>query len=306
MPNSNQRQPARRQAPQQPARRQDNPAVLWNELNADLSRNQALFAKLLGCDRPNDPISDRFISTCYHAVWTKPDLLEVNRDSLLLAFAESAVVGLSLNPTAKEAYIEIRGGQARFRTQYQGLAKLIRRHNDVDFLHVDAVRWGDHFRQIGGSEPRIEHVACELGSEPENYDSDDAVLATYAVIKMKGATRAVHEVARRADIMKAQSKSKGKGGKPPSPAWAEWFWRMALKVPLRRLANRVDTSGEIRAAIAVEDSDTLVSESVMQVFSESVDAPRHRMSALAPKNPDELNALMDSTGRAQPEGQPGG
>lgn len=292
MPNSNQRKPARRQEPQHPAQRQE-PVDLWNELNADLSRNQALFAKLLGCDRANDPLADRFISTCYHAVWTKPDLLDVNRDSLLLAFAESAVVGLSLNPTAKEAYIEIRSNQARFKTQYQGLAKLIRKHNAVDFLHVDAVRSGDHFRKIGGSDPRIEHVGCELGSEPENYDSDDAVLATYAVIKMKGATRATHEVARRADILKARSMSK-------SNAWTNWFWRMALKVPLRRLANRVDTSGEIRAAIAVEDSDTMVSEAVMQVFGESVDAPRHQMAALAPKNPDELNALMASTGQPAP------
>lgn len=274
----------------------------WEALKADLDRNKSVYAALLGGEKKApDSLVERFRMQCYQAVWHKPDLIWAQRDSLLLAFAEAAVVGLSINPTAKEGYIEIRGKVARFATQYQGLVKLMHRGTEVDFLFADVVRQGDAYCQIGGSNPEIQHKAAELGHEPEHYDEDESILATYAVIKTRGSSRAVHEVARRSEILKAMAMSKGKGGQPPSPAWAAWFPRMAKKLPLRRLANIVPGADEARMALGVEDAQAqgkaVTFDRVAQVF-DPVASPGLR----SPQQPDELAAIMNASGpAAEPE-----
>jgi len=284
-----QRQPQPQQAPPQPEG--PNP---WQVLHGDLERNRDLYGDLLGRGGKvaNGPQVDRFLVTCYQAVWQKPDLLDADRDSLLLAFAEAAAVGLDLTPTAKEGFVEVRSGLARFATQYPGLIKLIYRANDVDFIHADVVRKGDFFRQVGGSDPKIEHIAAELGTEPPDYDEDGSILAAYAVIKIKGSTRAVHEVARKADFMKARQMSKG-------PAWNAWFARMAIKVPLRRLANRMPGADEVRQVLAVEDAqergERVTLERVADLFQ------RHSEPSAMPKrvaSRDDLAALMGASGPA--------
>ncbi len=277
----------------------------WEVLKTDLDRNKSVYAALLGGEkRAPDSLVERFRMQCYQAVWHKPDLLGAQRDSLLLAFAEAAVVGLNINPTAKEGYIEIRAGVARFATQYQGLVKLMHRGVDVDFLFADVVRVGDPYCQIGGSNPEIQHKAAELEDEPAHYDEDVSVLAAYAVIKTKGSSRAVHEVARRSEILKAMSMSKGKGGQPPSPAWAAWFPRMAKKLPLRRLANIVPGADEARMALGVEDAQArgkaVTFDRVAQVFD-----PVASPSLSPPSQPDELQGLMNASGPAGgPAGEP--
>ena len=300
MPNSTDRKPARRQQ-HQPAQQQDDGPDRWNELMGDLDRNKGRFAALLGGEKKApDPLVERFRAQCYQVVWHKPDLLLANRDSLLLAFAEAAVVGLNINPTAKEGYIEVRSGVARFATQYQGLVKLMHRGVDIDFLFADVVRRGDPYAQIGGSHPEIKHKAADLEDEPDDYDAEDSILAAYAVVKTIGSSRAVHEVARRSEILKAMSMSKGKGGKPPSPAWAAWFPRMAKKLPLRRLANIIPGADEARMAIGVEDAqargEAVTFDRVAQDFDPVV-SPR-----LGSPHPDELAALMKASG---PAGEPG-
>ena len=281
-------------------------------LHADLDRNKEIYGKLLSKGRrgATDPQVGRFSMECYQAVWNKPELLRANRDSLLLAFAEAAVVGLSLNPTSKEAFLEIRSGLVRFGTQYQGLVKLMHRGADIDFIFAEVVRRGDHFRQVGGSEPLIDHVAAELGYEPDDYDEDEAILASYAVVKTKGSSRAVHEVARRKEIMQARSMSKGKGGQPPSPAWAAWFSRMAKKLPLRRLANIVPGADEARMVLGVEDAQASgkavtfdrVADLGFQPIAEPIAAPRPSIDA-SPRQ-DRMNALIDASGPAGGEGDP--
>jgi recombinational DNA repair protein RecT len=281
--------PTQRQQPtaQPPAAREPDE---WNILKSDLDRNRNVYEALLGNLQPATPAQvERFMVLCYQVVWHKPDLLGADRDSLLLAFAEGAAVQLDFSPTAKEAFIEIREGLARFATQYPGLIKLIHRGNDVDFIHVDSVRRGDLFRQVGGSNPHIEHVAAELGHEPADYDDDNSILATYAVIKLKGSSRAVHEVSRRADFLKAKAMSKG-------PAWKNWLSRMALKLPLRRLANRLPFADEARQMIAVEDAqdrgEAVTLERVRELLGDRP-IPTPRLAA-APH--DELRGLMDASG----------
>jgi recombinational DNA repair protein RecT len=298
MPNSKDKPARRPQSRPQPQQQPQQQLDEWNALKVDLDRNKGVYAALLGGKKKApDPEVERFRMECYQVVWHKPDLLKANRDSLLLAFAEAAVVRLSINPTAKEGYVEVRSGVARFATQYQGLVKLMHRGADIDYLFTDVVRQGDAFRQIGGSDPRLEHIAAELGHEPDNYDSDESILAVYAVVKTMGSSRAVHEVARRSEILKARSLSKGKGGKPPSPAWAAWFSRMAKKLPLRRLANIIPGADEARMALGVEDAqargEAVTFDRVSQAF-DPVASPR----LTSPQQPDELRALMDASGPA--------
>jgi recombinational DNA repair protein RecT len=311
MPSSNQR-PQQHQRPQQPQPAQaversrqpppEQPTIsAFDVLRADLDRNRGVFQPLLGNKRSvNDSQVDTFIMTCYQHVWHKPDLLGADRDSLLLAFAEAAVTGLDLNPTSKEGYIEIRSGIARFATQYQGLIKMMHRGNDIDYMHVDVVRRGDMFRQIGGSGPRIEHVTAELGCEPEDYDTDAAILASYATVRLNGSSHAMQEVARRSAIDKAMAMSKGKGGKPPSPAWASWYDRMAMKLPVRRISNYLPGADEIRTMMSVEDARDhdrfMIHPRVAEVFG-NIEAPR-AATRIGPTNADRLASLVASSGPA--------
>jgi recombinational DNA repair protein RecT len=326
MPSSNDRQhlpaPARRQpdrqerapaprAQQRPDRRQAVEGRLppaWNDLKAGIDRNRDVYAALLskGTRRAPDSTVERFCMECYQAVWNRPELLDANRDSLLLAFAETAVVGLSLNPTLKEAFIEIRGGLARFGTQYQGLIKLMHRGGEVDFLFAEVVRRGDHFRQVGGSEPMIDHVAVALGYEPDDYDDDASILASYAVVRLKGSTRSSHEVARRKEILQAMAMSKGKGGKPPSSSWRDWFPRMAKKLPIRRLANTIPGADEAKMVLAIEDAqargEPMTFDRVSQLL-DPVSAPRVSVDA-APEDGAELSRLIASSGPASGDDAP--
>lgn len=236
--------------------------------------------------------------TCYQSAWHKPALLEANRDSLLLSFAEAAVVRLNLNPTAKECYIEVRKGVARFATQYQGLIVLMHRGSDIEYIYADVVRRGDDWRQVGGSEPRIEHVHASLEDAPDGYDSDESILAAYAVVKIRGSSRATHEVIRRADILKARAMSTG-------PAWNAWFSRMAMKVPLKRLANRLPGADQIRQIASVEDArsrgETVTLPQVQAAFGEQTPMPAApRRGAALPKNSDDLRQLIQSSGPPSP------
>lgn len=275
----------------------------------DLKRNTGTYAALLGGKKPaSESEVDRFMMSCYQAVWHQPKLLDANRDSLLLAFAEAATVRLSLNPTAREAFIETRNAkvgdvyilQARFGTQYQGLIKLMHRGSDIDYIHADVVRRGDLFKVVGGSNPHIEHIQADVDMDPEvavAYDSDDAILASYAVVKIRGATRDSYEVARRASILKARAMSK-------SNAWTNWFERMARKIPLRRLANIIPGADEARGVITLEDArergEMMTLERVAQLLGDrGVDVPAIArglgFDPTAPQRPDEMQALIDSS-----------
>lgn len=294
-PPQNRNVPARQQPVQSPIQRQEppveNPFVI---LRGDLERNRPIYADLLGTGKPAAQAKvDRFIVSCYQHVWNKSDLLDADRDSLLLAFAEAACVDLDLNPTAKECFIEVRSGMARFATQYLGLIKLMYRGNDVDFIHCDVVRRGDHFRQIGGSEPRIEHEACPLGQEPDDYDTDDAILAAYAVVRIKGSSLAQFEVARRRDFMRAKSLSKGS-------TWDKWLDRMAQKLPLRRLANRLPGADQARELLSVEDGQAdgkaITLGRVAELLGEAV---RPEPAPELARGRDDLRELMEASGPAR-------
>jgi len=303
MPSTNKPQRRQNQPPPQQQQEETPFELTFDGLKCDLDRNKGIYSALLGGDKKApEPAVERFIMQCYQVVWHKPDLLRADRDSLLLAFAEASVVGLNINPTAKEGYIEVRSGVARFATQYQGLVKIMHRGASVDYIFAEVVRQGDTFRQIGGSDPRLEHIAVELGFEPPNYDDDESILAAYAVVKTTGATRAIHEVARRSDILKAQALSKGKGGNPPSPAWVSWFGRMAKKGPIRRLANVIPGADEARMAISVEDAqargEAVTFHRVAQFF-DPVASPRATPDLGPPKNADELQALITASGPAR-------
>ncbi len=270
------------------------PGEPFNILRADIERNLHLYESLLPTQLRS---TSCFAVRCYELVWAKPELLEANRDSLLLAFAEAAVQGLNLSPLAKQVYIETRGNIARLGTQYQGLITLMHRSNDIDgTVQAGVVRRGDFFEQLGGLTPGIKHTYAPL-DEPAGYDKDDAILATYAIVRLRGASFPTYEVARRADLLKAQAKSKGKGGSPPSPAWADWFDRMAMKVPVRRLANLLPHADEVRTAISLEDQRDqdryVIHPRVAEVFGNLPMA-----GSTGARGADTLDALMAASGPA--------
>jgi recombinational DNA repair protein RecT len=302
---SNNRPPQNRNIParpqQQATQRQDPPSESpFTILRGDLERNRPIYSALLATDKPAPQAKiDRFIVACYQHVWNKPDLLDADRDSLLLAFAEAACVDLDLNPTAKECFIEVRSGHARFATQYLGLVKLMYRSNDVDFIHCDVVRRGDHFRKIGGSTPRIEHEACPLGQEPDDYDTDDAILASYAVVQIRGASLPQFEVARRSDFMRAKGMSKGS-------TWDKWMDRMAIKLPLRRLTNRLPGADAAREMLSIEDGredgKSLTLGRVASMLGDTVKAGPTLEPA---RGRDDLRELMEASGpRLRPNSEP--
>lgn len=110
---------------------------------------------------------EKFQSMMVTSVAFNHDLLECTTPSLLRATAQAAELGLSLNPSLKEADIlpvynkklnEGRGGkEAQMRPRFGGLMKLARQSGDIKKIESVIVYERDYFKETRGTQERIEH-----------------------------------------------------------------------------------------------------------------------------------------------------
>lgn len=188
---------------------------------------------------------DAFVRVAYSTITKTPKLMEATPGSLLMSLLEAASLGLVPNSVMGEAYIvpfnnKVKGPdgrerwevQAQFIPGYRGLVKLARQSGHVTNVIARAVREGDRFEVVYGTEEKIVHV-------PLMADGKRDATHYYAIAFLKDGpplfdVMAVWEI----DRIRARSKSKDKG------PWVSDYDEMAKKTVLRRLVKHLPMSDE--------------------------------------------------------------
>lgn len=272
-------------------------------LGSQLKQHAAIFATLLGVDADSKD-AHQFRASAYSLCRSKPRLLKCERQSLLLAFAEVAELGLSLNPRLGEAYLiprwnkTIRREVVNVQTGYHGLLKIVNRGPGIDSIHVDVVRKGDKWIERGGTDPCIVHERPLEGVD----ESDEGILAAYAVVWVRGSARPYTAVVRRPKILEAADMSGDKDGW--SNTWTNHFTAMARKTALRRVANIVPGCSDTIEAVKVEDAraagENVTLARVAEMFSEMTRQPAMPEGSLASRV---LGPSVDGDQNEAPEGE---
>lgn len=217
---------------------------------------------------PGHITPEKFQRVVATAALQNPQLLECNRQSLLLACMKLAQDGLL--PDGREAALvpfKVWNKDTRQTTwQVQpmpmvyGLRKKILQSGDVLSIETGVVYLADlesgHFLYEVGMEPPIRYRPNLL--LPIEDTTDDKIVAAYSIAKIKneagGRPYWSVEVMRRAEIDKVRQASQtGATGKttregkaiPPKGPWVDWFGEMARKTVLRRHAKVLPMSGDI-------------------------------------------------------------
>jgi recombination protein RecT len=196
-------------------------------LNKDLERAAPEWAKAL----PSHIPLERFKRVVQSAVSYNPDLMGVDRRSLLLAATRAAQDGLL--PDNREAALVIFSGKAQYMPMIGGLLKLVRNSGQLKSLDVLVVRDGDEFDYW------IDEDGTHLKHRP-NLDETGNVTHAYAIARTVDGGRYI-EVMSKTAIEKVRNVSRAKGSGP----WVQWWDEMAKKTVLRRLIKRLPMSTDL-------------------------------------------------------------
>lgn len=195
---------------------------------------------------PNiDPM--RFKSSVMTAVMRNQDLLNADRQSLILACMQSA--GSGILPDGKEGAIVLFKDRknnkimAQWMPMVSGVIRRLRELGDLTSISAYNVYKGDKFEVILGDNPQIIHVPDMMGSRKA-----DDIIAAYAIFK--NGNEVVHrEIMTLEEIDKTRAVSKARDG----GAWRDWFGEMSRKTVIRRGAKSVPLSSAGAEIIAMDD-----------------------------------------------------
>lgn len=238
---------------------------------------------------------EKFQRTVATAALTNPQLLECDRQSLLVSASKAAQDGLL--PDGREAALvpfKVNkkgpgGWQSFWAVQYMpmvyGLRKKILQSGDVVSLETGVVYRAEaeagHFIYEVGLEPPIRHRP-KLDLTDEEMD-DSEIVAAYSIARISNAGGGEPfwsvEVMRRAEINKVRETSqtgatrdrKGQPRKASGP-WVDWFGEMAKKTVLRRHSKTLPMSGDVLDAIDREDEE-LAAQGAAHLLDVEPDAP---------------------------------
>lgn len=232
-------------APEKPAERPLHP---YEHLSRQLEMHRDEFAKLLG---PEVPV-ERFVRTAKNAILANPELLEVDRASLIQACMRAAADRLL--PDGKEAVINIyrvrdksspgapRIATAKYLPMVGGLIKKLYQSEHVTYIDAVAVYEADQFHYQRGDEPRITHV-------PSGVAEPGPIVAAYAIVKLKnGETKREVMWARDLDQVREASRSGDDG------PWVTWPDQMAIKSVLKRVYKQLPSHEGIDAIVASDNA----------------------------------------------------
>ena len=221
----------------------------------------ASYGKRIKSLLPEHVTENRFMRVTVMAVQRQPDMLRVNRDSLLQAVLDCAEDGLL--PNGKEAALVKFGDQAVYMPMIGGIHKKIRQSGELLSIDAQVVYDGDewdywiddegpHFKwrpSFGGDRGQIKLVFAQ------------------AITKDGGKYFEVMSVD---DVEKVRAASKAAKNGP----WVQWWEEMAKKTVTRRLAKRLPMATDVERVIERDnqfyDFDEPRDVSPKQSASESV------------------------------------
>ena len=206
---------------------------------------------------------NRFVRVALTTLQRTPALLRCTKESFFGSLMECAQLGLAaaragggssewrlrgapprgLAPDGAcgRAYLIPYGDKCQLVPGYRGLLELMRRSGDVLDCYSEVVREGDHFEVVKGLHRDLIH-------EPATGNEEAPITHVYNVAILKnGLTR--FEVMTFNEVEKIRKDSKSGNSGPWKNSWS----RMALKTVLRRHANWLPSSAELRQAMALDD-----------------------------------------------------
>lgn len=243
-------------------------------LKANLTKRAEDFKMVL----PSHITPEKFQRVVATAALQSPQLLECDRQSLLLAAMKLAQDGLL--PDGREAALvpfktSIKDGNnwldkwiVQPMPMVYGLRKKILQSGDVLSIETGVVYLADlesgHFIYEIGMDPPIRYRPNLL--LPIEETADEKIVAAYSIAKLRneggGDPYWSVEVMRRAEIDKVRQSSqtgalgrvvkfgKDKGKPiPPKGPWVDWFGEMARKTVLRRHSKVLPMSGDVLETI---------------------------------------------------------
>lgn len=243
-------------------------------LKANLTKRAEDFKMVL----PSHITPEKFQRVVATAALQSPQLLECDRQSLLLAAMKLAQDGLL--PDGREAALipfktSIKDGSqwldkwiVQPMPMVYGLRKKILQSGDVLSIETGVVYLADlesgHFIYEIGMDPPIRYRPNLL--LPIEETADEKIVAAYSIAKLRneggGDPYWSVEVMRRAEIDKVRQSSqtgalgrvvkfgKDKGKPiPPKGPWVDWFGEMARKTVLRRHSKVLPMSGDVLETI---------------------------------------------------------
>ena len=212
---------------------------------------------------PSHISPEKFQRTILTAAQQNPQLLTVDRRSLVLACMKAAQDGLL--PDGREAAIipfkenkKIDGEwQTRWVAVYMpmvyGLRKKILQSGEVVALEVGVVyrkevETNHFYYEVGRAPPLGHRPSLDLTLEDAG---DENIVGAYSIATMKDGTKS-YEFMRRFEIDKVRECSQtgatkdrfGKDRKPSGP-WVEWFPEQAKKTAIRRHSKTLPQSGDV-------------------------------------------------------------
>lgn len=216
-----------------------------NAFRKELAARQKAYMPLLP---PHVPW-EKFQASVWAAIQNNPDLLQCNRATLFKACAEAAELGLSLNPSLREADIlkvwdgRISGYAAQFRPRFMGYMKLAKQSGEIRTITAHEVYEWDQFDWEHGLH---EHLTHKPGKKPTDYAGRPhwGVIAVYCVWEEIDGTKKF-EVMDIVDIIRIMNRStaKNKQGEIVGP-WINDFPEMCRKTVVRRASKYMPLSAE--------------------------------------------------------------
>lgn len=218
------------------------PATPLAVLKTDLYKDVGKVAVYYGGSKEE---ADRFILASLEYVRRIPKLLDCDRQSLLMAFLQSAQFRFMPVGTSGEAYIIPYGREAKFQFGYQGIVTLLYRSGKVKSISSNVIFENDIFEYEEGMEARLKHV-------PAFGKPRGEAIGVYTIAEMVGGGK-TFKVMDKDAIMAIKNLSKAKAT-ADSP-WnsdkdpEKWMWR---KTCLLQHAKLLPKTRELQQAIEID------------------------------------------------------
>jgi recombination protein RecT len=206
-------------------------------IRGTLTKLEAEFSMALP---PQIPVQ-KFVRTTMTAVQMNPDLLTVDRRSLLASCMKAAQDGLLVD--GREAALVIFGGKAQYMPMIGGILKKLRNSGELASISANVAYENDEFRYELGDEERIIH-------RPNLNGDRGKPIAAYAIARTKDGA-VYREVMSVGEIEQVRNVSRAKGNGP----WVTWWGEMARKTVTRRLCKRLPSSADLDALLE-HDNET--------------------------------------------------
>jgi len=249
---------------------------------------------------PKHLTAERLVKVALLATSKSPDLLKCSANSILQSVMQAAELGLEVNSPLGQAYlvafnnkIKEKDDDGRERERwvmecqliigYRGFIDLAKRSGEIATVEARCVYSNDFFEVVYGTEQRLIHRPALKDPGP--------LVCVWAMARIKGSDAVIFDVLTLGDVDYARSVSKT-GSKGYGP-WRDRYDEMARKTAVRRLAKYLPLSPELAAAMDMDDRDSELQVTAIDVEEAPVSEKLARKAATVRK-PERVEMASDN------------